>query len=166
MPENELKLHAWQDCIAAPWFDDPAALERPIVAEGPASWRRSRDPERARTLVTPDLPDVEVSRVREGDDSVSFRVSRTGVPVWVKVSWFPNWEAEGARGPYRATPNYMVVVPTDRDVTLRYGTTTAEWVGRLGTLLGIGGVVALVVVPWRRRAPRQRVSTGRDRGLR
>jgi cyanate permease len=69
----------------------------------------------------------------------------------VKESWFPNWEAEGASGPYRATPNSIVVVPTRHDVTLRYGTTTAEWLGRLGTLAGIGGVVLLAWWPARRR---------------
>ncbi len=69
----------------------------------------------------------------------------------VKASWYPNWEAEGAHGPYRATPNYMVVVPTQHDVTLSYGTTRAEWLGRLGTLAGFVGVGLLAWWPIRRR---------------
>lgn len=145
-----VEVHEWQDCIAVPWFDDPETLDRPLVAEGPASWRRA-GPAAARSADKEPLPEVRVTRIRADDDSVSFRVSRTGVPVYVKTSWYPNWEAEGADGPYRATPNLMVVVPTERDVTLHYGTTTAEWLGRAGTLAGVAGVVGLVVWPRRRR---------------
>ena len=47
-----------------------------------------------------------------GDDRVSFTVDKIGVPVLVKVSYFPNWEASGARGPWRVAPNLMVVIPT------------------------------------------------------
>jgi hypothetical protein len=47
----------------------------------------------------------------------------------------------------------MVVEPTERDVTLTYGTTGAEWLGRLGTLLGLAGLSVLVFgLWWRRRA--------------
>ena len=66
---------------------------------------------------------------------VSFHVSRTGVPILVKTSYFPNWTVEGARGVYRSTPNFMVVVPTSNDVHLTYGTTTVEWTGRILTLV-------------------------------
>ena len=34
------------------------------------------------------------------------------MPVVVKTSYFPNWEVQGAEGPYRLAPNLMVVVPT------------------------------------------------------
>ncbi|MDQ1519923.1 MAG: hypothetical protein QOI55_996, partial [Actinomycetota bacterium] len=74
-----------------------------------------------------------------------FHVSRTGVPVVVKSSYFPNWQATGANGPWRLAPNLMVVVPTERDVALTYGVTGVDWLGRLGTLLGIVGLVLLVL---------------------
>ena len=61
---------------------------------------------------------------------MSFDVSRTGVPVMVKTSYYPNWKAEGADGPWRATPNFMVVVPTSKHVTLTFATSTADQVGR------------------------------------
>ena len=90
-----------------------------------------------------ELPEVRVTDIEETDDSVSFRVSRTGVPVLVKTSYFPNWRAEGADGPWRAAPNFMVVVPTSKQVRLEYGTTKAEWLGRAGTVAGIAGLVGL-----------------------
>jgi hypothetical protein len=142
--------HEWQDCIAVPWFDSPKALDRPLVDTGPTSWQHA-GPSKARTLAKQRLPHTKVSRIRATDDSVSFHVSRPGVPVYVKTSYFPNWEVDGARGPYRATPNFMVVVPTERDVTLHYGTTGAEWLGRLGTLGGVAGLSVLVFGPWWRR---------------
>ena len=55
----------------------------------------------------------------------------------VKTSYFPNWNAVGADGPYRVSPNFMVVVPTDTEVTLTYGRSAVEW---LGFLMTTGGV--------------------------
>jgi uncharacterized membrane protein len=81
------------------------------------------------------------------DDEITFHVDRTGVPVLVRVSYFPAWHATGAAGPWRAEPNLMVVVPSAHDVTLRYGPSGA---GRVGELLLVGGLVALVVLIRRR----------------
>jgi hypothetical protein len=153
---KSLHLHEWQDCIGVPWFDDPEALDRQLVAEGPSDWQRGSTAE-ARSLRKKSLPAVRVRDVESTDDEISFRVSRPGVPVIVRASWFPNWEAEGADGPYRATPNYMVVVPTQRNVTLTYGTTNAEWLGRVGTLAGVVGVGVLAWWPAHRRRRRARV---------
>ena len=135
-------LTPWE-CLAVPWFNDPTALDRPVTDTGPASWQHA-DMSRARQLGKVPLPAVKVSHVRKTDDSVDFDVSRTGVPVMVKVSDYPNWRAEGAKGPWRATPNFMVVIPTSHHVRMVYGTTTAEWVGRLGTLAGLAGLGGLV----------------------
>ncbi|HEY7106219.1 MAG TPA: 6-pyruvoyl-tetrahydropterin synthase-related protein [Acidimicrobiia bacterium] len=131
------------ECLSVPWFNDPSALDRPLAADGPASWRRA-DMASARDVTKRRLPGVQVSNIRTTDTSIDFDVSRTGVPVMVKTSYFPNWQAEGANGPWRATPNFMVVVPTSRHVHLTYGTTTAEWVGRVGTVVGLVGLGGLV----------------------
>ena len=80
--------------------------------------------------------------------SISFHVSEPGVPVLVKTSYFPSWQASGADGPYRVAPNLMVVVPTATHVELRYGRTPVDWLAWLVTLVGIVGVVML-----RRRPP-------------
>jgi hypothetical protein len=83
--------------------------------------------------------------VRTRDDSISFHVSRPGVPVVVRTSYFPNWEADGARGPWRLTPNLMVVVPTGTSVALHYARTGAEWTG---IALSVVGVLALGGLVW------------------
>src|SRR5439155_27167109 len=127
---------------------DRSVADRPLVADGPASRARPGPPSASRAdapdpklpaakAVPPTaLPPVEVSNAHTTDHSVSFRVSRTGVPVMVKTSYFPNWTASGADGPWRATPNFMVVVPTSHQVRLDYSTTTAEYLGRAGTVAG------------------------------
>ncbi len=143
--DNPNEFSAWE-CLAVPWFDDPDALEHLVTDGGPASW--SRVPlKRARTTSTPALPDVDVSRIRTTQTSIAFRVSRPGVPVLVKTSYYSNWKARGAEGPWRATPNFMVVVPTERNVRLEFATSGVEWIGRVGTVMGVLGLVVLFVAP-------------------
>ena len=69
----------------------------------------------------------------------------------VKTSFFPNWQAHGAKGPYRAAPNLMVVVPTSHDVTLTYGLSGADWLGRFVTLIAVAALGALVTWKGMRR---------------
>jgi hypothetical protein len=119
-----------------------------IAASGPASWTR----------IDPQLPPVKpepvahVTQVHVGNSSVTFHVDRTGVPVIVRVSYFPGWGAHGALGPYRVAPNFMVVVPTSETVSLGVGRTRANWVALVFGLAGLAGVVALA---WRYRRPNQ-----------
>jgi hypothetical protein len=136
------QLNAWE-CAAAPWWRDADALDRPFTDAGPQGWTRVTADEIG-TVAGPELPPVEVSDIREAHDQISFRVDRVGVPVVVKASYFPNWQADGADGPWRISPNFMVVVPTAEEVTLRYATTPAEWLSRLLALLGVVGLVLLV----------------------
>ena len=42
----------------------------------------------------------------------------------------------------------MVVVPTSHDVTLDYGTSGADNLGELATVLGFAALAALALVPW------------------
>ena len=145
-----LIVHEWQDCIGVPWFDDPGALDRPLVIDGPEAWQHSGT-RKAASLPEQPLPRVEVTNIHRSDTSISFDVSRTGVPVMVKESWFPNWQVDGGEGPYRATPNFMVVVPTSKHVTLHFSSTTAEWLGRAGTVAGFVGIGVMIWLPCRRR---------------
>jgi hypothetical protein len=149
--------HGWLKPAAA-WFDDPGALDRPLSAGGPSSWARSAAPG-AGVVPRRPLPEVEVTGIRSGEEWVRFRVSRPGVPVLVKVSYFPNWRVEGAKGPWRVSPNLMVVVPTGSDVSLRYGRTPVDWAGIALSALGLAGLLALArwrLAPLAPRPPRRR----------
>ncbi|MGH8973445.1 MAG: hypothetical protein ACRD0C_09605 [Acidimicrobiia bacterium] len=131
----------WLEPSAA-WFDDPEALDRPLADGGPDTWVRATKDDAIGVEKRP-LPEVEVTDVRSGDDFVKFSVSRPGVPVLVKTSYFPNWEADGAKGPWRVSPNLMVVVPTERDVTLHYGRTPVDLAGMGLSVLGLAGLAFL-----------------------
>lgn len=126
----------------------------PLTASGPPTWKRvavtvqTSNPTRTYgdgtfipSIESQPLPPVTVSAINEGQGEVSFTVDRVGVPVVVKESYFPNWRATGADGPYRLAPNMMVVIPTSRQVTLRFERDGAD---RWGLLLSLAGAVAVV----------------------
>ena len=134
---------------ALSWYADPSKWNVELAQNGPADWPRTPVSD-----VRPTVKHVgttEVTGVTQTDSSVSFHVSRVGTPVLVKVSYFPNWHASGADGPWRVTPNLMVVVPTSQDVTLTYGTSGADVLGLLATVVGLVGLVVLFGVPTVRR---------------
>ena len=146
---------------AADWFDDEQALDRPLVDGGPQEWVRTGEKEARFEPKKPISKDVTVSNIDTGDDTVSFDVSEPGVPVLVKTSYFPNWQVSGAKGPWRASPNLMVVVPTGTHVELHYGRTGVDWAGLLLTAFGLLALAALAGwkldplpprPPWRKRA--------------
>jgi hypothetical protein len=134
----------WQD-MAESWYLDPSQWDTLLASSGPDAWERitSGDEPEAR-----EVEPVDVTNIEQGTSTISFDVSDVGTPVLVKTSYFPNWEVEGAEGPWRVAPNFMVVVPTSEHVELRYGRAPIEWFSWLLTFIGI----ALTVVLWRRPA--------------
>ena len=128
---------------AVHWYDDPARWSVVPAAGGPSEW--TRVPVGATHPAAVAEPPTTVSSVEQSDGTISFHVDRLGTPVEVRVSYFPNWHASGAEGPYRVAPNLMVVVPTSHDVTLSYGRSPADVVGQLVTLGAVTAVVALAV---------------------
>ena len=190
LPSGELdtRLTAWE--CATDRVDGPDAFNRPVVSSGPKSWQHvDLQPRRLTKVTTPGSPPsslihangpsmlaplgnvperhitpARVSDVHETVSSISFHVDELGKPVVVRTSFFPNWQAHGADGPYRVAPNLMVVIPRRHDVRLEYGLTSADWLGRIGTLLG---VVLLVLMIWRwrtvpPRGPRRRARRESD----
>lgn len=118
------------------WYNDPTRWDVLLATSGPDDWPRapSTDLDPPRQATGP----AEVSDIEMTSDTVSFSVDEVGVPVLVKVSYFPNWKVRGAEGPYRVSPNFMVVVPTEQDVELYYGSTPTDWLGWFLTFVGLG----------------------------
>ena len=126
---------------AIQWFTDPSWWDVPLASGGPDDWQRVGVG--TYPAEEPTEP-VEVSNPEIDEDSISFDVDEVGQPVLVKMSYFPNWQASGAEGPYRVAPNFMVVIPTDTHVELTYGRTGVEWLSYALTGLGLVGLVLLV----------------------
>ena len=148
--------------IATSWFQNPSDWSAIPAADGPAGWERvdarvddarrigaPGEPGRRVDVVVPASP-VQRTTVRAavvtdvvtGRDSVSFSVDEPGTPVLVRTSYFPNWNVAGADGPWRIAPNMMVVVPTQRDVRLSYGSAFVDW---FAYALTLGGIAVLII---------------------
>ncbi len=176
---------AWQSASVS-WWLHPSRWGVYLAQSGPATWPRATrsvrvvrehvsdttpvsGPTRARgtishrTVVTVRYPRVQVAAhvsvtgVAVGVSSLRFHVSTLGVPVVVRVSYYPRWQATGATGPFRVSPNLMVVVPTAHEVVLTYGTTDANEVGSTLTVLGVVLALAVGILSLLRR--RRRVVT-------
>jgi hypothetical protein len=126
------------------FFLDPTQWGVELAGSGPKEWQRIQSGDSPpQTALEP----VNVSNITTDDDRISFDVDQVGVPVLVKVSYFPNWQASGAEGPWRVAPNLMVVIPTSQHVSLHYGRTPIDLIAIFLTLLGIAGVVWLARTP-------------------
>ena len=136
---------------AVDWYLHPERWDVLLAASGPPEWQRV-DPDRPRPERRPE-PAVTVSAIEAGTDTISFEVDQVGTPVLVKASYFPNWRAEGAEGPYRVAPNLMVVVPTSERVELRYGREPVEWIAYLLTATGVALLLLLARRPGRSEGP-------------
>jgi hypothetical protein len=155
----------WLD-PAVDWFTDESLWAVPFTEDGPDDWARLPLEEWMATHEAPvrPLPAVEVDDIWTDGDELGFTVDRIGVPVVVRMSYFPNWRVDGAEGPYRISPNLMVVIPTDTEVRLHYGWEPVDLAAWAMTFTGLGLLLVLrrrpaVAIPagpvgvWHRRGP-------------
>jgi hypothetical protein len=134
----------WQDTPLAFASKDDEAARRAFADPGPLP---------AATLPSKplDRPETIADARMVGNERIEFHTDQVGVPHVVKVSWFPNWRAQGAEGPWMLSPGLMVVVPTSEDVVLTYGDTWVEVTGKLLTVIGIVTLLVGAVISVRRR---------------
>jgi hypothetical protein len=159
--------------LGTSWMQNRTEWNALPAADGPDEWQRvSVDVDMSRregepgadsrkvdvvvptaTIDAVALEDVTVSNVDIDQQSLSFDVDKVGVPVLVRVSYFPNWNVSGAEGPYRVAPNMMVVIPTSNTVSMSFESSLIDHFAYLLTLVGI--VVTIVIFRRDRRANRQ-----------
>jgi hypothetical protein len=136
------------------WWLTPSLQKVYLAMSGPSTWPRAAHVTSMTSGAT--LPSVSVTQVKDGLQSLSFHVSRIGVPMLVKISYYPRWHVTGATGPYRVSPNLMVVVPTSRTVSLNYTSTPALSIGNLVTdLTVLAGFIAIFFEFKRRQRARR-----------
>jgi hypothetical protein len=147
--------------VGTSWFQRPDVWTTPIADNGPSEWQRvdvvvdesQREGEPnsnnrrvdvvkpSTALIPVPLDPVVVSNVNIGEESVKFTVDKIGVPVLVRVSYFPNWKVDGAKGPYRVAPNMMVVIPTSTNVSMHFGWNFLDYIAYLLSFAGIAWIV-------------------------
>ncbi len=153
----------WLD-LSLRWYQEPDLFDAPIVWDFMSS-------EEDRDFLTEELatlngglaeaalvktadPDSEPVVITESidNDKITFTTNRVGEPHWVKVSYFPNWKATGARGPYLASPSFMMVIPTQENVTLEFQAAAPDRIGATVSILS--GLFCLALLVRRRRSLR------------
>ncbi|MGH8947110.1 MAG: hypothetical protein ACRDVL_13310 [Acidimicrobiia bacterium] len=151
--ETGAPLPAFHD-MALEWYEDIDDMDRWVVADGPTDWPRITSLDQ-RPDVSLQAPEGAVSDIEVDHHRIAFDTTAVGIPHLVKVSYFPNWTASGAEGPYRAAPSLMVVVPTNQHVEIEFANTWAETMGRTLSLVGVTALVVWVWVDRRRLNPPQ-----------
>ncbi len=86
---------------------------------------------------------ARITNLKQTNDSIEFDTDKIGTPVVVKISYFPTWKAEGAKGPYLVSSAYMMVIPTSHHVKLHF---TYGWIDWTGIALSFAGIGYLVFV--------------------
>ncbi|NMB92039.1 MAG: hypothetical protein GYA31_00130 [Parcubacteria group bacterium] len=74
-------------------------------------------------------------------DSLTFTTENLYQPHLVKITYFPGWKATGAKGPYLISPSFMMVIPTQQEVTLKFGYNCWDKIG-----MGLSIISAITVV--------------------
>lgn len=132
---------SWVNTVVK-WYDNPKLWSVFPAQSGPSNWPRVAKTSGHFPAVATST--VKVTNISETNASVAFDVSKPGTPVLVKTSYFPNWTARGAKGPYRVAPNLMVVVPTSSHVVVYYGMTPIDYIGYAVTILSLGVTVFMI----------------------
>ena len=78
------------------------------------------------------------------EDQLLIKTDCINKPLLVKISYFPNWKVLGAEKIYLVTPSLMLIFPEQNEVLLYYGTTAADVIANILTILGIILLLSLV----------------------
>jgi hypothetical protein len=135
----------WKHAFHA-WFSKDVLLDVPLVeASRVPESERGRFGQAATDLSK--LPRVAVEgecAIEERVDhmDISFTTTCPGKPHWIAVTWFPNWQVEGASHVFLASPAFMLVYPEGNEVRLTYRRLFVDWLGLGLSVLAIGMCLA------------------------
>jgi hypothetical protein len=131
--------------IGLTWYEEESDWPQRESLGGPASWPHGKPGTLRSPVIGVPITPTTVSAISPANESISFDVSKVGVPVVVNIPYFPNWQATGADGPWEILPNMMVVIPTSKHVTLTYGTSRADLLGYGATAVGVVLLILLAL---------------------
>lgn len=78
-------------------------------------------------------------------DSLQFITENLYQPHLIKISYFPGWRVQGAKGPYLISPAFMMVIPTQKEVTLQFDYNIWDKIGMMLSIISILIVVFLII---------------------
>lgn len=71
------------------------------------------------------------------NEEIKFTTDCVGKPHIVKISYFPNWDVEGADKVYLVSPSFMLVFPKSSEVRIFYTQRVEDNTGNLLSLIGL-----------------------------
>jgi hypothetical protein len=92
------------------------------------------------------IGDCKVSMESFSNEEFFAKTDCIGKPVFVKVSYFPNWMADGAGKMYFAAPSLMLAFPEKENVHFYYGMTWSDYAGPITTIIGLLIVLYLALL--------------------
>jgi uncharacterized membrane protein len=140
-----VKTKNWKS-TSIEWFKNVGMLDVPIVF--------SQDESKFK-IVVDDLSQLKKipidasCKIEESvkNEEILIRTSCLGVPLLIKVSYFPNWKVEGADGVYLASPAFMLIFPTQENVRLYYSKDVSDIAGELLSIVGLVLVCIYTLCP-------------------
>lgn len=144
-----VKTEKWYDTIL-PWFkyDDPdkAFIIWDQGEKGLENFREVSSSSVTEIKKTPIKTNGSVLEEHIENEKITFKTTAIGIPHIIKISYFPNWKAVGADGPYAISPSFMMVIPRQENVTLYYGSTREDVIARTFTQAAWIFLVVLLII--------------------
>jgi len=144
----KVKTEKWYDTVL-PWFKKYDTDRTFIIwDQGEKGLEGFKEilPDKVLNIVrTPNKTDGEVIEENVENEKITFKTTAIGIPHIIKISYFPNWKAVGADGPYAISPSFMMVIPRQENVTLYYGSTTEDVIARTITQAAWIFLLALLI---------------------
>lgn len=69
-------------------------------------------------------------------NEIRIKGAKAGRPLWIRISYHPNWRVEGAEKVWRADP-FMMIFPESSEVRMFYGRTWPDYLGLGLSILGL-----------------------------
>ena len=120
---------------AARWFEDGGRSALPVRIDAAEAPTTGGLPEPAR---------IDESAITMSPEEILIPGAVPGQPLLVRLSFFPNWKlATPGRGPYRAAPNDMLIIPRSETIRLVW---RPGWPERAGLAASVGSALVLLLL--------------------
>jgi uncharacterized membrane protein len=123
----ELKNNQWLD-RSIDWYQE-MDLSQPIVFY--QNKKELEEIEKNLQALNKELlieqTEIEIKEI--GNDYLVFSTNQLGKPHLIKYTYFPGWQVQGGSGPYLISPSFMMVIPDQEEVILRYSYNVWDKIG-------------------------------------
>ncbi|MDP8233541.1 MAG: 6-pyruvoyl-tetrahydropterin synthase-related protein [Candidatus Saelkia tenebricola] len=70
-------------------------------------------------------------------DRIDIHTTKPYWPLLLKISYHSKWKCEGAVGPYLSSPSFMIIFPTQKNITVYFSKSKFEYIGLIITFCTI-----------------------------